>query len=298
MDTRSLWDRYKTWLYDDPATGFRLDVSRIDLRDDHAEAMAPAFAKAFSAMEALESGAIANPDENRMVGHYWLRAPERAPSPEITGVIRETLTRILAFADGVHHGRIRPDAGERFTDVLTIGIGGSALGPQFVADALGAGADRLVPHFLDNTDPDGMDRVFHRLGSRLATTLTIVISKSGGTPETSNGMLEAAAAYDARAAASASRRRGHAGGEPARPYAVENRVPRPVPDVGSGSAGAPRSSRGRALPAAVQGSTSRRDRGRRRDGRLDPRSGRARNPRRCSRWPGTPRARGAARRTW
>jgi glucose-6-phosphate isomerase len=196
MDSRSLWDCYKTWLYDDPATGFRLDVSRMDLRDDLAEAMAPAFAKAFSAMEALESGAIANPDENRMVGHYWLRAPERAPTPEITGVIRETLTRILAFADGVHHGRIRPDAGERFTDVLTIGIGGSALGPQFVADALGAGADRLVPHFLDNTDPDGMDRVFHRLGSRLATTLTIVISKSGGTPETRNGMLEAAAAYD------------------------------------------------------------------------------------------------------
>jgi glucose-6-phosphate isomerase len=40
-----------------------------------------------------------------------------------------------------------------------------------------------------------MDRVFHTLGSRLATTLTIVISKSGGTPETRNGMLEAAAAY-------------------------------------------------------------------------------------------------------
>src|SRR5882672_8309344 len=195
MDSRTLWDRYKAWLYDDPATGFRLDVSRMDLREDHDEAMAPAFAKAFSAMDALESGAIANPDENRMVGHYWLRAPERAPRPEITGAIRETLTRILAFADGVHLGRIRPDTAERFTDVLTIGIGGSALGPQFVADALGAGVDRLVPHFLDNTDPDGIDRVFHRLGARLATTLTVVISKSGGTPETRNGMLEAAAAY-------------------------------------------------------------------------------------------------------
>ena len=195
MDTRALWNRYKAWLYDDPATGFRLDVSRIDFPEDHDVAMAAAFARAFTAMEALEKGAIANPDENRMVGHYWLRAPERAPSPEIAAAIRETLTRILAFADGVHRGRIRPDSGERFTDVLTIGIGGSALGPQFVADALGAEVDRLVPHFLDNTDPDGMDRVFHRLGARLATTLTIVISKSGGTPETRNGMLEAAAAY-------------------------------------------------------------------------------------------------------
>jgi len=195
MDSRELWNRYKAWLYDDPSTGFRLDVSRMDLSDDHDQVMAVAFAKAFAAMDALEKGAIANPDENRMVGHYWLRAPELAPSPEIAGAIRGTLTHVLAFADGVHQGRIRPDAGERFTDVLTIGIGGSALGPQFVANALGAGADRLVPHFLDNTDPDGMDRTFHRLGARLARTLTIVISKSGGTPETRNGMLEAAAAY-------------------------------------------------------------------------------------------------------
>ena len=195
MEARSLWNRYKAWLYDDPASGFRLDVSRMDLSDDQPETMAAAFAKAFSSMEDLEKGAIANPDESRMVGHYWLRAPEMAPTPEITGAIRETLTRILAFADGVHHGRIRPDMGERFTDVLTIGIGGSALGPQFVGDALGTGSDRLLPHFLDNTDPDGMDRAFHKLGPRLATTLTIVISKSGGTPETRNGMLEAAAAY-------------------------------------------------------------------------------------------------------
>jgi glucose-6-phosphate isomerase len=193
MDSGRLWDRYKTWLYDEPVSGFRLDVSRMDLTG--ADAMAPEFAKAFSAMDALEKGAIANPDEGRMVGHYWLRAPERAPTPEIASAIRETLRRVLAFADGVHRGRIRPAAGERFTDLLTIGIGGSALGPQFVADALGTTDDRLVPHFLDNTDPEGMDRVFARIGSRLATTLTIVISKSGGTPETRNGMLEAAAAY-------------------------------------------------------------------------------------------------------
>jgi len=197
MDSLKLWTRYKAWLYDDPASGFRLDVSRMDLPDDHAERMAPAFAEAFSAMDTLEKGAIANPDENRMVGHYWLRAPELAPSPEIAGAIRETLTRILTFVDGVHRGRVRPDAAEKFTDVLTIGIGGSALGPQFVAKALGTTADRLVPHFLDNTDPDGMDRVFAKLGARLATTLTVVISKSGGTPETRNGMLEAAVAYRA-----------------------------------------------------------------------------------------------------
>jgi len=195
MDGKALWDRYKSWLYDDPGSGVRLDVSRMDLAPDHDRRMASAFAAAFASMAALENGAIANLDEQRMVGHYWLRAPELAPTAAITGAIRETLTRILAFADSVHQGRIRPDAGERFTDVLTIGIGGSALGPQFVSDALGNASDRLAPHFLDNTDPDGMDRVFERLGPRLATTLTVVISKSGGTPETRNGMLEAAEAY-------------------------------------------------------------------------------------------------------
>src|SRR6267378_4801978 len=134
MDSRELWNRYKAWLYDDPATGFRLDVSRMDLREDHDEAMAPAFAKAFSAMDALESGAIANPDENRMVGHYWLRAPERAPSPEIAAEIRKTVADVKTFAAGVPGGTVRPPSAPRFTRVLSIGIGGSALGPMFVAD--------------------------------------------------------------------------------------------------------------------------------------------------------------------
>ena len=194
----SLWDRYRRWLYDDPASGFRLDVSRMDLPDDADASYGEAFERAFHAMEELERGGIANPDEGRMVGHYWLRAPELAPGEEIAGAIRGTLTRILAFADGVHRGRIRPDSAERFTDLLTIGIGGSALGPQFVAEALGSPANRLEPHFLDNTDPDGFDRLFTRIGPRLGTTLTLVVSKSGGTPETRNGMLEAAAAYAKR----------------------------------------------------------------------------------------------------
>jgi len=53
---------------------------------------------AFAAMTKLEAGAIANPDENRMVGHYWLRAPELAPTPAIRGEIEATLARIEAFA--------------------------------------------------------------------------------------------------------------------------------------------------------------------------------------------------------
>jgi glucose-6-phosphate isomerase len=52
-------------------------------------------------------------------------------------------------------------------------------------------------HFLDNTDPDGIARVLDELSGRLPETLCVVISKSGKTPETRNGMLSAMAAYRA-----------------------------------------------------------------------------------------------------
>jgi glucose-6-phosphate isomerase len=96
------------------------------------------------------------------------------------------------FARDVRTGRITTPDGRRFTDVLAIGIGGSALGPQLLADAVAADAPPLAMHFFDNTDPRGFDRVLTRLGDALATTLVIVTSKSGSTPETRNGLLEVA----------------------------------------------------------------------------------------------------------
>ena len=63
-----------------------------------------------------------------------------------------------------------------------------------VADALGSSQDKLRMFFFDNTDPDGIDRVLSHLSGLLKETLVVVISKSGGTPETRNGMLEAKAA--------------------------------------------------------------------------------------------------------
>jgi glucose-6-phosphate isomerase len=52
--------------------------------------------------------------------------------------------------------------------------------------------------FIDNTDPDGIDLVLGQLGAKLSTTLVLVISKSGGTPETANGMKEVQYAYEQR----------------------------------------------------------------------------------------------------
>ena len=96
----------------------------------------------------------------------------------------------------MHDGETHPEKAPRFTRVLSIGIGGSALGPMFVADALGNPAtDRMQPHFIDNTDPDGIARELARLDGLLDETLVVVMSKSGTTPETRNGMLLVADAY-------------------------------------------------------------------------------------------------------
>jgi glucose-6-phosphate isomerase len=132
-----------------------------------------------------------------MVGHYWLRAPQLAPTPEITAAITATLADIADFAARVHSGKIGGPSG-KFRHLLVIGIGGSALGPQLVAQALGRPRkDRLTVSFIDNTDPDGIDTALAALRGRLARTLVLVISKSGGTAETRNGMLEVAAAFRA-----------------------------------------------------------------------------------------------------
>ena len=80
--------------------------------------------------------------------------------------------------------------------MLSVGIGGSALGPQFVSKALVEANPAIQIHFIDNTDPVGIDHTFAEIGDRLPSTLVIVISKSGGTPETRNGMIECQAAFE------------------------------------------------------------------------------------------------------
>ncbi len=163
--------------------------------EDFFEKIQPKIEKAFAAMRELEAGAIANPTEKRMVGHYWLRNPALAPTAEIRKEIENTLNRLKKFAEDVHVGKITAENGKRFGHVLLIGIGGSALGPQFVADSLGSSHDPMDIFFFDNTDPDGFDRVFDRMDNRLSQTLVVVVSKSGGTKETRNGMLEAEARF-------------------------------------------------------------------------------------------------------
>ncbi|PWA63452.1 phosphoglucose isomerase 1 [Artemisia annua] len=196
-DPKVLWERYTEWLYQHKELGLYIDVSRVGFSDEFVKEMEPRFMKAFKDMVELEKGAISNPDEGRMVGHYWLRNPKLAPNSFLRLQIENNIEAISAFADDVVGGKIKPPSSPegRFTQILSVGIGGSALGPQFVAEALAPDNPPLKIRFIDNTDPAGIDHQIAQLGSELASTLVIVVSKSGGTPETRNGLLEVQKAF-------------------------------------------------------------------------------------------------------
>jgi len=196
----SLWERFSELLWSDQDLGFWLDVSRMGLEEASLAALEAPFQSAFAAMEALEAGAVANPDEQRQVGHYWLRSPDLAPDPAARLHIAAEVDRIEAFGRDVLSGAVAPAAGGRFTDVLWIGIGGSGLGPLLMIRALQEPGAGLPFHFFDNVDPDGMRRTLATLGERLRTTLVVVVSKSGGTPEPRIGMLQARRALEAAGA--------------------------------------------------------------------------------------------------
>jgi glucose-6-phosphate isomerase len=193
MKNSSGWERYQKYLYTNESLGLSLDSSCMNFPEEYLQEMKPRIKEAFAAMQALENGEPANPDEKRMVGHYWLRDASRAPSKEISAEIEQTFEKIKEFGRAIKAGDLVSATGQLFTSFLLIGIGGSALGPQLICDVLGKSG--LQASFLDNTDPDGIDRVLHELRNHLGETLVIVISKSGGTVETRNGMLEVQAFF-------------------------------------------------------------------------------------------------------
>ena len=76
MDPQALWDRYQKYLCTGDSLNLALDISRMDFSDGYLAEMKPQIEAAYAEMAELEKGAIANADEQRMVGHYWLRNPQ------------------------------------------------------------------------------------------------------------------------------------------------------------------------------------------------------------------------------
>lgn len=99
----------------------------------------------------------------------------------------EQLAKVRSFSEAVHNNVTTAPAGKPFTDVVQIGIGGSDLGPRALYLALQSWAEKhkkqkLNAHFISNVDPDDAAAVLSQLN--LATTLFILVSKSGTTLET------------------------------------------------------------------------------------------------------------------
>jgi glucose-6-phosphate isomerase len=134
----------------------------------------------------LFAGAAVNATEGRAALHMALRAEAgdafRAGSEDIMPEVLSVRARMESFTRAIHEGRILTAKGQRFTDVLNIGIGGSDLGPAMVARALGTNGSPLRGHYLANVDGHAFDEITARLDP--ARTLVLIASKTFTTQET------------------------------------------------------------------------------------------------------------------
>jgi len=136
---------------------------------------------------AMLSGKKVNLTENRAALHTAARsfsgAPLLAKGVDVMPDIRRVRKEMETFSKQIHSGRITGAAAKPFTDAVVIGIGGSYLGTEFVAQALNAVADKGIRlHFLSNVDIHNFGAIAGPIDPE--STLWIVISKSYTTPET------------------------------------------------------------------------------------------------------------------
>ena len=139
----------------------------------------------------LYNGAMVNTGEKRLVLHHLTRGqlgnPVVADGVDKRAFYVEQQERIADFANKVHAGDITNAAGEAFTTVVQIGIGGSDLGPRAMYLALenwarAEGAQKMEARFISNVDPDDAVNVLSSID--VARSLFILVSKSGTTLET------------------------------------------------------------------------------------------------------------------
>jgi glucose-6-phosphate isomerase len=141
--------------------------------------------------EELYNGAVINTGENRLVLHQLTRG-QLGNAVEADGVDKREFyvkqqARIAEFANKVHNGGITNAAGEKFTTVVQIGIGGSDLGPRAMYLALENWAKKnntlkMKAQFISNVDPDDAAAVLNAVD--VAHALFVLVSKSGTTLET------------------------------------------------------------------------------------------------------------------
>lgn len=178
------------------ACGLFLDYSKNRINNDTLELL---FALAKEAnlaykIAAMFKGDVINNTEQRSVLHTALRSKPNqqiiAEGANIVPEVQQTLAKMAGFVESVQSGQWKGYTGKAITDVVSIGIGGSFLGPKIVSQALRpywqAG---LNCHFVANVDATSICEKLKGLNAE--TTLFVMSSKSFGTQETLTNTLSA-----------------------------------------------------------------------------------------------------------
>jgi glucose-6-phosphate isomerase len=169
------------------AVGITLDASRqaFGSEIEHALLELASQSDVADQRDAMFSGERINTTEDRPVLHVALRG-SAAGGPwgnDVQALVQRELDRVCRFAEEVRNGTVRGHAGDAFTDVVNIGIGGSDLGPRMAADALAHLANpTLRVHYVSNPDAWALWSVLRGLDAK--RTLFIVSSKTFTTQET------------------------------------------------------------------------------------------------------------------
>ena len=95
------WDKFCNYLWFDKKLNIWLDISKINFNKDEILSLEKKFMDVFLSIKQLEAGAISNIDENRQVGHYWLRNPSIAPSELIGEEISNDIKGISEFGKDI-----------------------------------------------------------------------------------------------------------------------------------------------------------------------------------------------------
>ncbi|GGB60008.1 glucose-6-phosphate isomerase [Shewanella inventionis] len=178
------------------ACGLFLDYSKNRINSDTLELL---FSLANEAnlsekISAMFKGDVINNTEQRSVLHTALRSKADqviiAEGANIVPEVQQTLAKMAEFVESVQSGQWKGYTGKAITDVVSIGIGGSFLGPKIVSQALRpywhAG---LNCHFVANVDATSICEKLKGLNAE--TTLFVMSSKSFGTQETLTNTLSA-----------------------------------------------------------------------------------------------------------
>jgi len=140
----------------------------------------------------MVTGKKINFTEKRAVLHTALRG-ERSEEIFVDGVnvieeVHQVLDQIKYFSEGVRNGDIRGYTGKRLRNIISVGIGGSYLGPEFLHEVLKTEPEGINSslgynlRFLANVDPVDVERTCADLDPE--ETLILIVSKTFTTAET------------------------------------------------------------------------------------------------------------------